>query len=225
VRTSFRLTIFARLATAVAALWLWGTGPALAGGEGGSIGNLQAFLGDPNGQTGFCSLLGMTTCPQVPTLAQLAVQISALANSDPDFVRSPAGPHPNESGSGLGVCTPAGNLGKPVCNQTNAINAVNPPLPSAIAPSDLSSLEPLAFTPPTATITGQAIPVIFGTSGATGFFYAATTAESGQLDKLSLLFDYTSRTSTMFVKGQQVATISLPLVALNLKGEIGRAHV
>jgi hypothetical protein len=220
MRASVGLSITSRLATAVAALWFWGAGPAWAGGEGGSVGNLQAFLGDPAGKTGFCDLLGMTTCPQVPTLAQLALQISALVNSPPDLVRSPAGPGPNSTG-GLGVCTPAGNLGKPVCSQTNAINAVNPVAPSSIT---LSSLEALAFAPPTTTSPGLPVPVILGTSGANSFFYAVTTEGSGQPDTLSLSYDYPALTNTNFGNSQQVATLSLPLVALNLKGSAAGAE-
>src|SRR6266568_2116564 len=218
MRASVGFSTISRLATAVAALWLWGTGPAWAGGEGGSIGTLQNFLGPSNGSSGFCQLLVMNPFPQVPTLTQLALEISALANSPPDLVRSPAGPSATGTG-GLKVCTPAGPTisgysSLTVCSQTNAINAVNPPPPSSIPPSELASLVPLAFISPK-TSTGQAVPVTFG---ANSFFYAATTEGSGQPDTLSLFFDYPPLTNMTFVKGQQVATISLPLVTLNNKG-------
>lgn len=220
MRTFLRFTVIFRLIGAFAGLWLFGAAPTWAG-DGGSVGTLQDFLGPPNAASGFCQLLGINPCPQVPTLTQLALEISALVNSPPDLVRSPAGPSPS-AGGGLKLCTPAGNtiagLTLPVCNQANAINAVNPPAPAPIAPSELSSLVPLAFTPPTIAVPSQAVPVILGTSGASSFFYAATTAASGQPGTLSLFYDYPPLTTATFVKGQVVATLSLPLVTLNNKG-------
>jgi hypothetical protein len=156
----------------------------------------------------------MTSCPQLPTLTQGILEISALLNASPDLVRSPAGPLG-------GLCTVAGNLGFPVCSQSNAINAVNPPIQSANEGSDneespinLSGLSPLAFMGPTSG-PGQAVPV---TRGANSYFYAVASGSGEQPDMLHLIYDYPALTNSTFTKGQLVAAISLPLQILNANG-------
>src|SRR5437667_8728528 len=121
MRVSVRSSTVSRLAAAVAALWLYGTGPASAGGGGEDAGTFQPFLNQ------FCDLLAMTPCPQMPTLTQIVLEISALVNTPPDLVRSPMGPGAQGLG-GLGICTVAGNsgFGLPPCSDS-AVNAVNPP--------------------------------------------------------------------------------------------------
>src|SRR5713101_2071564 len=103
MRISVRCSAISRLATAAAALWL-GAGPAWAGGGGESVGSLQSLLGNPNGTSGLCELLGMTSCPQLPTLTQLVLEFSALVNSPPDLVRSPQAA---SLVGGSGICTVA----------------------------------------------------------------------------------------------------------------------
>jgi hypothetical protein len=220
VRTFLGSSVTSRLAGAMAALWLCSAEPALAGGPGGGdVGSAQAMLGPPNGNGGICDLLGMTSCPQLPTLTQLVLEFSALLNNPPDFVRSPLG----VTG---GICTVAGNLGFNVCSQSNAINAVNPRIlssnggsgdqesedqQSGQSPVSLSRLVPLGFQ----VKQGQAIPV---NNGATSFFYAVATGDSRQPDTLNLAYDYPALTNPTFTKGQLVAAMSLPLQILNTDG-------
>jgi hypothetical protein len=179
------------------------------------------MLGPPNGNGGICGLLGMTSCPQLPTLAQLILEISALQNTPPDFTRSPFY---------VGVCTVAGNMGFNVCNQTNAVNAINPPMQSSNgesgdqgdqgsgqSPISLSGLSPLAFTGPTSG-PGQAVPVPAGTSGANSFFYAVATGSNEQPNRFNLIYDYPALTNATFRKGQLVAAMSVPLQILNADG-------
>jgi hypothetical protein len=222
VRTLLRCPAISRIGAALAALWLCSTGSAWAGGPGGGdVGSAQAMLGPSNGSSGICSLLGMTSCPQLPTLTQLVLQISALLNNPPDFVRSsPLGT--------LGICNVAGNLGFNVCSQTNAINAINPPIlstggsddqqsgnqQSGQSSTDLSGLSPLAFMGPTSG-PGQARPVPAGTSGANSFFYAVATGSNIEPKSFSLLYDYPALTNATFTRGQLVAAISLPLQIFN----------
>ncbi len=215
MRGSFRSPQISYLASAVAALWLCGTGSAWAGGGGGAdASSLQMALLDP-----LCDFLGTTSCPQLPTINQIVLEISALENTPPNLVRSQVigvqlGPVP-------GACTVAGNFSFPVCD-TVAINAVNPPsrsnpgplAPSPIALASLSSLTPLAFISPL-NVAGSAVPVPAGTNGANSFFYAVTTQANGQPDTLTLFFDYPPQTNPTFAMGQTVAKISLPLEVLS----------
>ncbi len=210
---------------AFAALWL-SAGPAWAGGGGRDAGTFQPFLDF------ICAQVGMTDCPQLPTVTQIILELSALQNTPPDGVRGPLE---------LGSCTVSGNSGLPVCSQTNAFNAVNPsaqskPGPLALSPialaglsspttlaaspiaaPNLSSLTPLAFISPL-NGPGSAVPVPPGTNGANSFFYGLTTRGSGQPDTLTLAFDYTPQTTPTFPKGAVVANISLPLEVLKVDG-------
>jgi hypothetical protein len=155
----------------------------------------------------------MTSCPKVPTITQAILEISGLENAAPDFVRGPQG---TLVASGFGaLCSVSSGTGLNVCSQANAINAVNPPAPSAVALADLT---PLAFT----TVKGQAVPVPLGTSGANSpnsFLYAvATPDQNGEFQTLTLDFDYPLMTNSNFQNGQAVANVSLPLQVLNSNG-------
>jgi len=200
-----------RLAGSIVAVWLCCAGPAWAGDGGGDVVSSQLFLGnDPNGRNGLCSLLGMTSCPQLPTLTQLVLEFSALQNSPPDILRGPVGaPDGIAPVGGLGSdgpnCSVAGNQGLPPCSQKSAITSVNPPLPSA--PSNASSITSLGFT----VSGGKAVPVA---AGGTSFFSAVTSKESGQPDTLNLYYS-SFPTNVTYPKGQLVAAVSLPLVYFN----------
>lgn len=224
MRGSVRSSRVSCLIGAVAALWLCGAGSAWAGGGGGAdAGTVQAFL------DAICGVLGVTSCPQLPTATQAVLESSALENSPPDLIRGENS-----------LCTVSGTLlfGFPRCD-TLAITAANPPsrsdprplasspislaslsnpmtLPAApIAVSSLSSLTPLAFMSPPS---GPATPVPPGTTGANSFFYAEATRASAQPDTLTLFFDYPPLTNPTFAKGQIIAKISLPLQVLNADG-------
>jgi hypothetical protein len=187
-----------RLAAIVASVWLCFTPPAWAGGGGEDGGAVQPILNS------FCALVGVTSCPQLPTVTQVALEISALSNSAPDFVRSQF----------FGLCTVAGNFGFLPCNAF-AVSAANgpvlsddpPPRPASIS---LSSLSSLAFT----SGQGAPVPVPQGTAGANSFFYAVATGSAGQPNTLDLFFDYLPQANSHFATGT-VAKISLPLQVLS----------
>jgi hypothetical protein len=193
------------IAGAITAAWLCGMAPASAG-DGGSDTAIQPILDT------ICTDVGMTSCPHVPTITQAILQMSGLANAAPDLVRGPQGIL--EANGTSALCSVTGSGGLNVCSQANAINAVNPPAASPVDVSDLPNLTPLAFT----TVKGQAVPVPFGTKGASTFFYAVATGSNGEPSTLTVVFDYPSMTSSNFTKGQVVANVSLPLQVLNSDG-------
>src|SRR5215469_9179710 len=118
-----RRSTIVRSFAAFAALWL-STGSAWAGGGGLDAATLQSTLDD------LCSILKMTSCPQLPTASQLVLEIAGLETAPPDVVRFE------------GAFSP-----------TAVVNAVNPPAGAPIAPSIAppgsptapSSVAPLAF--------------------------------------------------------------------------------
>jgi hypothetical protein len=160
------------------ALWL-GCGPAWAGHGGPDLGSLQGILDD------FCSAVGMTRCPQLPTLTQAVLELSALENIPPELARFEGSSSP-----------------------TAAVNAVNPPVAS-FSLSSLPDVTPLAFisSPTGATITQRGDPQ------ANSFFYGATNGPRSTT--LNLVYDYLPLTNSNFTKGELVAQISIPLVVLN----------
>jgi hypothetical protein len=192
------LTI-SRSAGVVAAAWLCSIGSAWAGDSGSDTG-VQAALNS------VCTAVGMTSCPQVPTITQAILEISGLENAAPDFVR---GPEANFQTFG-GLCSVSSGTG-PVCSKANAVNAVNPTAASSVEVSDLPSLTPLAFT----TGKGLAVPVSLGTGGANSFFYAVATGPNSEPNTLTLFFDYPVQTNSTIQKGQVFANISLPLSSLS----------
>jgi hypothetical protein len=221
VQTMVGFSKFPRIAGVVSALWLCVTGSAWAGGGGGAdaAGLQMAFLNP------LCNFLGIisSSCPQFPTINQIILELAALQNTPPSFVRGQQ--IGGTQGAVVGTCTVAGNFGFSPCDSV-AVNAVNPPLVSANAqqnqnaqgnqpaPSSLLSLSPLAFK----VSQGQAIPVPAGSSGITSLFYAVATGAKEQPDKLNLSYDYPGLSNSTFTKGQMVAEISLPLQVLNANG-------
>jgi hypothetical protein len=204
MRISARFSMLSRLCGAVTAIWLCAAGPASAG-SGASAEGLQMALLDP-----LCSFLGVASCPQLPTVAQIVEEVSALENIPPNLVRSQIIGVSLGLDQSSGACTVAGNFGFVPCD-TLAVNAINPLASSSIGPSDLSQLTPLAFN----SKSGQVVvPVPLGTSGQNSFFYAVLTGESGQ-HKLDLFIDYPLWTARTFTIGQVLATISFPMVILN----------
>ncbi len=85
VGASLTPLIFSRLAGVLAALWLCGAGSAWAG-DGGDLASLQAIIGQPDGSTGLCAILGMKPCPQLPTVTQGILEVAGLGNSPPEIV-------------------------------------------------------------------------------------------------------------------------------------------
>jgi hypothetical protein len=207
MHTRVRSSAISRFTGVVIAAWLIGIGPAWSGDGGDDLG-IQAVLDK------VCTDAGMplTSCPEVPTITQAILEMSGLANAAPDFVRGPQGPIvANLFGP---HCFVSSSVGLPVCSQSNAISAVNPPAASPVDVSDLPNLTPLAFT----TGKGQAVPVPLGTKGADSFFYAVATGPNGEPNAVTAIFDYPALTSSSFQTGQVVAKVSLPLQVLNNDG-------
>ena len=169
-------------------VWLCATGQARAGGGGEDAGTVQTFLDS------ICSAVGQAPCPQLPTASQGILEIAALFNARPEAVRAGQ----NVSGSAVY----AGNV-------------------LAQSPVSQASLLPLAFNG-ARTSRGDAIPTQLYDPAATSFFYAVTTPGTvegfSQPQTLNLFYDYLLRTVPIFVRGQTVAKISLPLVVLNSSG-------
>jgi hypothetical protein len=171
-----------------AALCCYRAGPAWAGGGGEDAGTVQTFLNS------VCSFVGQNPCPQLPTVSQGVLEIAGLLNARPEAVRA---------GQGVpGSAVNAGNV------------TVSPP-------ASLASLTPLAFigamtSRETATATQLYDPT------ANSFFYAVTTLGTvegtSQPQTLNLFYDYLLRTVPVFIKGQTVAKISLPLTVLISNG-------
>jgi hypothetical protein len=132
----------------------------------------------------------MASCPQLPTITQLALEIAGLENAPPQVVRFENGIPP-----------------------TVAVYAVNPP---AGFPFTQSNVTPLAFIspPPGAGVVAQVTQP--DDPNANSFFYAATDGAAGlPPTTLFLVYDYPPLTSPNFTKGQLVAQFSIPLVVLN----------
>jgi hypothetical protein len=188
---------FSRLAAVAIAASLWWAAPASAGGGGGEdAATLQQSL------TAICNEVGMTSCPQLPTVSQIVLEISGLLNSPPDDVRNIY-----LFTNALPTC---GNLFFPEipCPQ-QAINAINAPVrsPSADATVAMSYLTPLSFKPG---------PVVaqYGDPAAKRFLYATVLdGTDGQPQVLDLILDDTLGTNKQFSLGPVVA-FSLPLVVL-----------
>jgi hypothetical protein len=194
-RSTTRSTV---LAGALAILTLGCAGSASAGAGGGESG--IALLSE------FCQFLGMSACPQVPTLTQSVLELAALQTAAPDYIRGPFN---------LGICSIAGNPlpDNPITFQPCGklvLSAVNAPVSSPVAVSDLSKLTALAFT---TNKLGQAVPTQPGDPSATSFLYAVTTEVNGEPNVLNLVYDNPRQTG--FAAGQVVAKISLPLQALS----------
>jgi hypothetical protein len=185
-----------RLAGAAFAVWLCGIGWAWAGDGGADAGTVQGFLTETCGN--IASIFSpaqpvQTPCPQLPTVSQGVLEIAALLNARPEAIRS----YQNVQGS--------------------AIYAGNPVIPSP--PVVWSSVTPLAFIG-APTSKGQATPTQLNDPKADSYFYAVATLDpvSQQPGTLNLLYDYLLRTVPVFIKGQTVAKISLPLAVLRPDG-------
>jgi hypothetical protein len=184
-------SVFLLVALGIAA-WACGLKPVLAGGGGGEdLGSAQQTL------NGACALftVGQDPCPQFPTISQIVLEIAGLIFDRPKAVRQDL----NAPGSA-----------------TYASNVVTS------SPIDPSSLMPLAFIG-APTSQRQATPTQLYDPAANSFFYAVATKGTvggfSQPQTLNLFYDYLLRTIPVFIKGQTVAKISLPLVVLQPDGK------
>jgi hypothetical protein len=211
MRASIRRSTFSPISGAVVGLWLCSAGAAWAG-DGASVGSVQSIVFDP-----LCQFLGITSCPQFPTVNQLVAEISALQNTPPNVVRNQLIGLYAGLDQSSGACSVAGNsfgFFPFVPCDTLAINAVNPGLSGNVSQKALSGLAPLAFAP----VQGVNTPVPAGTSGINSLFYAVASGAKEQPDTLNLYYDYPGLTSPTFTNHQVVAEISLPLQVVNADG-------
>lgn len=202
MRTLMGASAISRLAGVMMTAWLCGMGPAWAGGGGSDGGISQPVLQN------VCTLVGVQSCPQLPTLTQIILGIADYQNTTPDFVRSTLG-----NFSGICSVSTTGGTGLPICSQNNAVSTASPLAPSTIALTDLSNLTPVAFKAD--TVSGQAVtPVALGTPGANSWIYPVLTGPDGQ-HTLDVVLDYGPWTSKQFVMNQPVGSFKFPLVILN----------
>src|SRR5471030_2764745 len=90
------MRVFGRLLTisgiALAAMSLSAAQPARAG-DGADLAGLQTYIDS------VCTFFSMSTCPQIPTIAQAVLEIAAMVDVAPEAVRSstafaiPVGPY------------------------------------------------------------------------------------------------------------------------------------
>jgi hypothetical protein len=211
MRVSISSCAFSRLAGAVTALWLCGAGAAWAGGGGESLTTLQAVIGPPDGSSGFCHMLKMNPCPQLPTFTQAILEAAGLANSPPEMVAAQNGLSP---GNNVYAGNPAAVPPTPF-----PLTANTPPTLSDL----LSTLTPLAFISSTNQNAPAAATQLYDPDANT-FLYAVTvssiefaTPPGGTVpDTLYLFYEDLSRTNSN-LKGT-VANFSLPLTVLNSDG-------
>jgi hypothetical protein len=223
MRASISSSAISRLAGAVAAVWLCGSGAAWAGGGSGDLGTVQTFL------SALCPLVNISasSCPQLPTVTQGVLELAALGNSPPEITHVRTN---NLAGTNVYVGNPAvvnidvngglapmpfpidSNSSPPLFQAADPINNPLPPL--------LPTLTPLAFisqsSGTTAAMTQLVDPnadaFLFAVPVSSVGFQAAT---SGPVpDKAYFFYDDLFRTNKTFVKGQIAAKFSLPLTIL-----------
>jgi hypothetical protein len=180
---------FLRISRLVVGLSLCCIGSARAG-NGGANGTFQSILNE------VCAEVGMTSCPQLPTITQLILEISGLIDAWPDMIR-----YNYDLLSGA------------------TVTAGNPPVQPARSAIVLSSLTPLAFIS-AQTDKEQAAATHVYDKDADTFFFAVISTEKAipQPDTLDLIYARLPWTSRNFLPGQRVGDISLPLVVLNSNG-------
>ena len=207
---SFRSLTIARIAVAVAAIWMYGVGSASAGGGGEDAAGLNSAL------QALCTTLGpslLPTCPQLPTITQGVLEIAALNNAPPERVRAF-----NNIAQGLHV--DAGNPGRPpaIDPQISTFPVVDTKQSQTLSNLLLSS-PPLAFI---SSKKGSPRPPATATQlydrDADTFLYGVTSgflSQGVQPDTLFLFYDNTAPIINLFIPGQVIAKISLQLVVLN----------
>jgi hypothetical protein len=223
-----------RLAGVSAAIWMY-AGLAWAGDGGASLTTIQAIIGPPNGASGFCKLLGMNPCPQLPTVTQAILEAAGLGLSPPEMVAAQNSITP---GSNVTAGNPAVPL---IQGAPTPFPLTSPMLFNAQTGSGLlSTLTPLAFISTAKTFpfisfkqnnqTTAAATQLYD-SDADTFFYGVTAslfgfteAPGGTVpDTLRLFYDDLEGTNRNFLRGQTVAKFRLLLTVLNSDGKTERA--
>jgi hypothetical protein len=192
----------ARLAAAVAGVWLCAVGPASAGGSA-DIQTLNTAL------LNLCTALGTSlvpSCPQVPTVTQAVLELAALNDNAPERVRA-------FNNVPQGEAVDAGNPGRWSVTVDSQISGL--PVKGSDVLNLLSTLRPLAFV--SSTKKGQAAKAVqlYDTSADTFLYAVASGPNAGfSPDAVFLFYDDTSRTNTNLPKGQVIAQFSFPLAVL-----------
>jgi hypothetical protein len=214
----------------VAAVWLCASGSAWAG-DGANLQTIQKIIGPPDGSDGFCKILNMKPCPQLPTVTQALLEAAGLGLSPPEMVAAQNSIPP---GSNVFAGNPAVPL---IQGAATPFPLTSPMLFDATTGSGLlSTLTPLAFisssrtplkfigseenNPTTAAVTQlydhDADTFLYGVT-ASLFGFAATPGGTIP-DTLLLFYDQLERTNRNFPTGQTVAKFQLPLTVLNSNG-------
>lgn len=201
---SMRSPTILPLAVAAVALWLCAA-PAWAGDGGEDAGTIQTFLNSA------CGFLGMTSCPQLPTISQGVLEVAGLAYARPEAIRRANNIPPGNVSAGNPPPVPA----NPV------VPVMLPVTPTAF--SNLA-LTPLAFVG-TPAGRGPAAPTLLSNRHADSLFSAVTTyglvgsgPGTAQPQVLNLFYEDLDRANPAFTTGQTVALFSFPLVVLNSDG-------
>jgi hypothetical protein len=158
MRASVASSIISRLAAAVTALWLCGTGAAWAGSGGGAdLASLNTALSD------LCTILKVTygvplpSCPQVPTVAQGVLQLAAWNLVPTEMIRATNSiPLKGAVNAGNPSIPPVGPVPPPITAF---------PVGGGVLSNLLPNLTPLAFKGPDAI--GKTVTVTLSTNGAT----------------------------------------------------------
>jgi hypothetical protein len=161
-----------------------------------------------------CGNLGIAPCPQLPTITQGVLEIAGLGYARPEAIRRSQNIPPGSVFAGNAPPVPA-----------TPLVPVSLPL-TPLAFSNLG-LTPLAFVSPGNDRDSEGSKAASKGNGfapvtqlydpeANSFFYAATTygnvGGNPQPQTLNLFYDDLSRTNKVFVNGQLVARIFVPLV-------------
>ena len=210
---SYRSFTYSRLAGAAAALWLCGAGAAWAGDGGADLASLQTVT------NGFCAILHIPSCPQLPTITQGVLEVAGLSNSPPEMVRA-------QNSIPQGGSVNAGNpAAVPADIPVDSSGLATLPLPSTTPTvSDLlSTLTPLAFS---SQSSGTAVARQLYDPNANIFLYAVGVSSFGAVspagltdpDMVYFFYDDTSRTNANLQQGNIVAKFLLPLTVLSSNG-------
>jgi hypothetical protein len=208
VRASVVSFRFSRLARAVAALWLCCAAPAWAG-DGADLGSIntawQTFCGVTLPSFGV-----KPPCPQIPTITQGILQLTAGQLVPPAMVRA-------TNSTPLGQAVDAGNPSLPPATlaTTPATTAITKfPVTGPALSNLLPVLTPLGFI---SSPKGPAAVTQLYNPNAEVFLYGVASGfldNGGQPDTAFFFYDDTSRTNGNLQQGQIVAQFSLPLVVL-----------
>jgi hypothetical protein len=209
------------LLSVVAVFWLNGGQAARAGGGGAD------FTGIQNSINSICdtvaSALGITiSCPQVPTVSQGVLELSALHDNTLEAARSqftiPVAPYVDAANPSRPPAVP-----DETCATTSCVDPLNPITGLPIDPSVLSTLRPLAFIS-AENGNGTATPTQLSDTDANIYFYvvgsksSTSTVDPLEPDTLLLFYEILPQDEDdrhIFVSRPLRASFSLPLTVLN----------